>query len=67
MSDQIFSILSLALMCIGALGGAFEIGTRQESNKQAAKYHEEIRIMLNLTKGIRDDIDSGELPTKYRD
>lgn len=67
MSDQIGSFLGLLLMIVGALGGAFVMGTRYEARKQGAKYIEEVRKILNLTKDIRSDIDSGELPSEYRD
>lgn len=67
MSSQIGSFLGLLLMIFGALGGAFVMGTRYEAKKQGAKYLEEVRKMLNLTKGIRADIDSDKLPSEYRD
>ena len=67
MSAQIGSIIGLILMIVGFLGGAFVMGTKYESKKQGAKYAEEVKKLIKELKAIRSDVESGKLPTKYRD
>jgi hypothetical protein len=67
MSAQLVSILGLALMTFGFLGGAFVMGTKYESKKQGAKYAEEVKKLIKELKSIRADVESGKLPPEYRD
>lgn len=67
MSAQIGSIIGLILMIVGFLGGAFVMGTKYESKKQGAKYAEEVKKLIKELKAIRSDVESGKLPTEYRD
>lgn len=67
MSAQIGSIIGLILMIVGFLGGAFVMGTKYESKKQGAKYAEEVKKLIKELKAIRSDVESGKLPSEYRD
>lgn len=67
MSAQIGSIIGLILMIVGFLGAAFVMGTKYESKKQGAKYAEEVKKLIKELKAIRSDVESGKLPTEYRD
>lgn len=59
--------MGAAAMFFGVISAAFIVGINYESHKKGAEYAEHMQKMLNALDDIRGNVDSGELPLKYRD
>lgn len=67
MASELYAIIGAAAMFFGVIAAAFIVGINYESHKKGAEYAEQMRKMLNALDDIRGNVDSGELPLKYRD
>ena len=67
MASEVYAIIGAAAMFFGVIAAAFIVGINYESHKKGAEYAEQMQKMLNALDDIRGNVDSGELPLKYRD
>ena len=67
MANELYAIIGAAAVVFGGIAAAFIVGINYESHKKSAEYAEQMQKMLNALDDIRGNVDSGELPLRYRD